>query len=811
VPEYLTPGVYVEETSFRSKSIEGVSTSTTAFVGPTRRGPAVDDNNARELEKYDTPELVTSFGEFQRVYGGLEPMDWAGGRPNYLAHAVSAYFENGGARLYVVRVVSGKAEEGRSHSAWIVGNADPATEKRARFVARFPGKAGDGTILVRAAAVKASKKSLETAPPGSLLRLGGDSPAQPAVLVGGAPPFRLENDSVLVLKVKGTTHTIRFHGQSTEVAGDTPLPDTLDLDATNNTVRITLDGREQVITLPEAPTARGRIVDLINSGLRGGYARLADDNTLVVGSDRQGTRAAVTVNAPGLEFPPGGKTGTPSAANTVGDLDDVQAEDIETAMKAVATAAGLADFPATAILASGGKLTISTRETGEAATIEVLPATGNDKSAHAALGLQTGQPAKGVAGTEIRYYIGSGTTWTDAASAALDSAVVGNPESKKAELVTLTVIAMDRDGDERVYEGLGLDKTHPRWIGSVLKEAPLRRIDALQNMFALSISEKVGALDLLTGLLPGVNERTWTLTGGSDGNEPGQDVYKRALDILHRIDDVSIVAAPGAGSESDTAAQAIHNALISHVETQRTYRIAVLDTPRDKSIGEAQTVRSRIDSKKAALYYPWIVIPNPLARPDDQTIPPEIAVPPSGAVCGIYARTDVQRGVHKPPANEVVLGALRFETDINFAEQGALNPMGVNCFRFFPGRGYRLWGARTVSSDPEWKYVNVRRYFNYVEHSIDRGTQWAVFEPNGERLWANIRETVSSFLYNEWFSGALLGANTKEAYFVRCDRSTMTQNDLDNGRLVCLIGIAALKPAEFVIFRIGQKTADARG
>ncbi|RMH34166.1 MAG: phage tail sheath family protein, partial [Nitrospirae bacterium] len=185
-------------------------------------------------------------------------------------------------------------------------------------------------------------------------------------------------------------------------------------------------------------------------------------------------------------------------------------------------------------------------------------------------------------------------------------------------------------------------------------------------------------------------------------------------------------------------------------------------------------------------------------------------LPPSGFVCGIYARNDVQRGVHKAPANEIVRGALRFETDINFAQQEVLNPLGINCLRSFPGRGLRVWGARTISSDPEWKYVNVRRYFNYLEHSVDRGTQWAVFEPNGERLWANIRETVSSFLYNEWISGALLGKNTDEAFFVRCDRSTMTQNDLDNGRLICLIGVAVLKPAEFVIFRIGQKTADSR-
>jgi hypothetical protein len=236
----------------------------------------------------------------------------------------------------------------------------------------------------------------------------------------------------------------------------------------------------------------------------------------------------------------------------------------------------------------------------------------------------------------------------------------------------------------------------------------------------------------------------------------------------------------------------------------------VLDTAPGILISEAQTERSRIDSTYAAMYYPWVIVNNPLARPGDESIPREIALPPSGFVCGIYVRNDINRGVFKAPANEIVRGALRYDIDVNFAQQEVLNPLGVNCLRFFPGRGNRLWGARTVSSDPEWKYVNVRRYFNYLERSIDIGTQWAVFEPNGERLWANIRETISSFLVNEWRSGALLGTSPKEAFFVRCDRSTMDQNDLDNGRLICLIGVAVVKPAEFVIFRIGQKTADAR-
>jgi phage tail sheath protein FI len=346
-------------------------------------------------------------------------------------------------------------------------------------------------------------------------------------------------------------------------------------------------------------------------------------------------------------------------------------------------------------------------------------------------------------------------------------------------------------------------------VATVLSASPSRRAEAIGNLFALAVgSSDANGLELRESMFGMSESRRITLTQGSDGVEPNTAAYEAALQALEQIDDVSIVAAPG-GSSYDEA-QSIMDAVKNHAEKRRAYRIAVLDTPPQQSLGEAREFRSRFDSKYAAMYYPWVTVPNPLARADDDTIPREVNLPPSGFMCGIYARNDIERGVFKAPANEIVRGAMRFETDINFAQQEVLNPLGVNCLRFFPGRGYRVWGARTISSDPEWKYVNVRRYFNYLERSIDVGTQWAVFEPNGERLWANITETIENFLYAEWVSGALLGSNAKEAYFVRCDRSTMTQNDLDNGRLICLIGVAAIKPAEFVIFRIGQKTAEAR-
>lgn len=579
MPEYLAPGVYVEEVSFRPKSIEGVSTSTTAFVGPTRKGPLLG-----------TPEVMTSFGEFTRIYGGLNNLVLRGADNqdreyiNYMAHAVRAFFDNGGARLYIGRVYSPIAAGGGfAESDFIVGDANNG----ATFRARMAGSGLNGVIHVFEKRTPAADATLNSAELGSLL-------------------LQREGD-----------------------AGDPA------------------------------------------------FFRKA---------------AAGWLGTDGAATPP------PVTANT------------------------------------------------------------------------------------------------------------------QRFLVTVNLEAVDADGNSWRYEDLGFFAEHPRYIGAVLVAEPSRRGDQLEAPYFLRTQGNIDGFALRTGLF---SRARWELRNGNDGLEPSATdadanalSYNEALATLELIEDISIIAAPG-HSALPEAYRGVQDALISHAARMK-YRIAVLDTRSDLTPGAALQERSNIDSKYAALYYPWVVIPNPLARPGNDRIPKEIKVPPSGFISGIYARNDVQRGVWKAPANESVRGALRFEREINHAQQETLNPYGVNCLRYFFGRGYLVWGARLTSSDPEWKYVNVRRYFNYLERSIDRSTQWAVFEPNGERLWANIRETVSSFLYSEWRNGALLGATPEEAYFVRCDRSTMTQNDLDNGRLICEIGVAVLYPAEFVIFRIGQKTADAR-
>ena len=297
------------------------------------------------------------------------------------------------------------------------------------------------------------------------------------------------------------------------------------------------------------------------------------------------------------------------------------------------------------------------------------------------------------------------------------------------------------------------------------------------------------------------------------GREADPDNITRpatGLAALGDIDDIAIVALPDSGDMVDVDASfATASMLVGHAERLR-YRIAVVDAPRQSSMNEIRNFRGRFDSKYAAMYHPWIEILDPTERASQGAPQKRLLLPPSGFVTGIYARSDIERGVHKAPANEVVRGLTRFEMNINKGRNDVLNPEGVNCLRFFEGRGNRVWGARTISSDPEWKYVNVRRLFIYLEHTLDKGTQWAVFEPNNERLWANVRRMVEDFLYVMWRDGALLGEKPEQAYFVRCDRTTMSQNDLDNGRMICLVGVAPVKPAEFVIFRVGQWTADVK-
>jgi uncharacterized protein len=271
-------------------------------------------------------------------------------------------------------------------------------------------------------------------------------------------------------------------------------------------------------------------------------------------------------------------------------------------------------------------------------------------------------------------------------------------------------------------------------------------------------------------------------------NGPGA---RTGLKCFEEIDEISLVAAPGVTSP------AVQDALLTHCEVRKD-RFAVLDSPEAVQGGVDKLPRPR-DSKYGAYYFPWIQVYDPERG--------NVFVPPSGHVLGVYARTDNERGVHKAPANEIVRGALGLRYQISRGEQDILNPRGINCIRLMQGGGIRIWGARTLSSDPSWRYINVRRLFIMVETSIERATQWVVFEPNDFRLWKRVTRTISAFLTLIWRQGALMGETPEKAFFVKCDEETNPPEVVDVGQLIVEIGLAPVKPAEFVIFRIGQMPA----
>ena len=673
MPEYLAPGVYIEEVSFRAKTIEGVSTSTAGFIGPTRFGPVRGE-----------PDLLTSFAEFQRVYGSLDQLQYVGAdQPshNYLAHGVRSFFDEGGRRLYVMRVFNAfEPPEGQQPPAGV--NQD-----------------GHATALL---------------------------PPEPAA---GAPRIDLR---------------ARFPGSGGNMR-------------VNFTARV---GEDILIGVPVDPANPGGDQVAAVSGLR------QHDLVWIWRGAGQAVRLFLAQRVP-REDAPGQTTwqfvpeGGPDDAITLEDLDpgtdqvrvivvDIEVEFLSPAREVISTRSwqGLTFHPE-------HRDSLSRRFAADL-----------------------------VQRSDI-----------------INIPLIIRPSSQNAAEIARLLLDQPRSDDERA-----------RLTAVIGGDAPAGE---LGDFTVLDLIHP----DVLSARL--LNETDWRvrveMTGGNDGVRPTAESFEgedaddpndvTGLRAFEGIADISIVAAPGhtadlANDAERAQSDQITRHLIGHAERMR-YRIAVLDSRNGQSISEVRALRGRMDSTHAALYYPWITIMDPVTEQ-------QINIPPSGSMAGIYARNDVDHGVHKAPANEVIRQAIGLERLLNKAHQDVLNPEGINCLRFFEGRGYRVWGARTISSDPEWKYVQLRRYFAYLERSVERGTQWVVFENNHEPLWARVRRTVEDFLFNEWSSERLMGEKPDLAYFVRCDRSTMTQNDIDNGRLICLIGVAPVRPAEFVIFRIGQWTADRR-
>jgi uncharacterized protein len=683
MPEYLAPGVYVEEVDFSSNSIGGVSTSVTGFIGPTLFGPP-----------YGVPELLTSYADFVAIYGGLDQLQFedAGEESiNYMAQAVQAYFENGGQQLYVVRtfasVARGTEEEDPDAvyqpfgteccaSATIPDTASSPPADSIQLFARYPGSiCGDGNLALTFT-VYTGQNVLSGTPHNPLVPSGPKDP----VLLG------VNNyDTVWIQQNEGSPGVTALYWAEKYLN-----PTTQQWDWQFHP--------ESHSLIPPAPLQLSALVPA-QAGVPGDVVKVV---TVSVEVDFAGAFPRSIVY-PGLTFHPT----APTSLSTFFSLEP------------------------------------SSR------------------------------------------------------SQALTVPLVFDPQNLFTDGPTIARIML----------------TQPR------SQPEIGRLKRLLNFGSLG-SPPVSGLDLsILGTLGysqlANSDRQFkvALTGGLDGFWPTPRYYegddsdptaKTGLTAFEDLTDISIVAAPGSTAANDDLDPDLDMAdkltiaglLITHCEQMR-YRVAVLDSINGQDLTDVGLYRGQLDSEYAALYYPWV-------RILDAVTQNEINLPPSGFVCGLYVANDIASGVQKAPANMVVNLAIGFELMLNKAQQDVLNPQGINCFRFFEGRGYRLWGARTISSNSEWMYVNVRRYFCYLEHSIDLGTQWVVFEPNNQSLWARVAQSVSDFLYTEWQAGHLMGTKPEQAYFVRCDQSTMTQNDLDNGRLICLIGVAPVYPAEFVIFRIGQ-------
>jgi uncharacterized protein len=330
----------------------------------------------------------------------------------------------------------------------------------------------------------------------------------------------------------------------------------------------------------------------------------------------------------------------------------------------------------------------------------------------------------------------------------------------------------------------------------------------------VDLDSKVDLSNLVDILKPGVFplEKAAPVAVPVSGKKfSGSETARTGINGLAIADEVTMVIVPDlitAATKEDGSIdlglwKAVQTALIGHCELQGN-RMAILDAPPGMTVQQIKEWRTDVamyDSQFAAFYYPWIKVENPAGTNGDR----EVFIPPSGHIAGVWARTDESRGVWKAPANDTIRGCLDIERPITKNEQSLLNPIGINCIRPFGTRGIRIWGARTLSSDSDWRYINVRRLFNMVETTILDGTQWAVFEPNDVKLWEGVSRTLTGFLTGLWRSGALFGSSPDQAFYVKCDAETNPPDSIDEGRLIVEVGLSPVKPAEFVIFRISQQ------
>ncbi|MFF7655311.1 phage tail sheath family protein [Streptomyces sp. NPDC007983] len=750
--EYLSPGVYIEEVDAGPRPIAGVSTSTAGMAGVTVCGPYTGK-----------PKLVTNFLEFQNTFGGFVPEPdplirdtWAGdpaegGRWWLFPLAVKGFFDNGGQRLYIKRVASKQA----TPASGVLGHG---------LVSPVAGDAAKGAT-------------------------------------------RLELGHLIGFKGVGQQIQI-FRGddqQSIHTAGVAAY------DATAH--RIELDA-----ALPaEVRTARG---DYVQVGDRSAEETL-EFTAVSPGSWGSGIQVRIQpMSGAALPVLPDPQEGALFVTQLAADAD----ADDETVEVVARTGLVPDDLPADVWVQIGsGRYKVQVSQPADGKVTLTLPSGTSHEAWRKGLLVRRVRRGNTSAGATLR--VGGASRLYQGAVVQLDDGT--NLTIRTVQSVAADVVTLDGNVPGTLYETdrlhlveAQLDARFTDPSGAVVTEtyrnlrltgdSPSNLVTTLAARSRLVGATALSHLSSDPAMFPVPAVGSWlTLADGDDAygslsvadfvGEDGGSGKRTGIAALEDIDEVAVCAVPGVWSGT------VESALVTHCELLRD-RFAILDPQDGLDTEGILAFREPFDTKYAALYHPWLVTRDPSTGRDTE-------VPPSGHMAGIYARTDVERGVHKAPANAVIRGIRLTDgiaQDVTKRHQDLLNPKGINALRFFPGMGHRVWGARTLSSDSAWKYINVRRLFLYLEESIDEGTQWVVFEPNDEALWALVRQTVTNFLTTVWRSGALAGTTVDEAFFVACDRTTMTEDDLANGRLICVIGVAPVFPAEFVIFRIQQKTRETQ-
>ncbi len=830
--EYLAPGVYIEEIPSGNKPIEAAGTSTAGMVGMTARGPV------------GQPTLVTSQGGFSRVFGGLlNPIPFTKQR-DALPYAVEGFFANGGSRLYVVRVVGEGALEATLDleakdtsvkacfmlAAAVVIEGASTAEDKSKITLSGWGKVKKDMRLLIVDGAESEVVTVKTA-----------ASVSPELNLAQQLKKSFMKDDRVTLQDKTTVGKLKeeaAEGIETLVLNDvtsltkdqTVLVGTVDASELVKIKDVKNDGKTLTLNSPLSKTyAAGAVISTLTDSTTVSLRPLIAD--VAAGGEK------LEMDTSGIEA--GAVIRITAADNDeyalVADIDDVEPEVYLQGELVNSHPRGARVIPVKSVLTAharypgawGNSLRVMLRSAKLVSTKVIAQASENEISVtlESAFGLFPGSIVTIDDKLKLRREVKTADTAT--------GTVIFTEKHGKSLTLGMTVVSQEftlsvecmengKTVESETFENMSLAEEHPRYVLKIIgswdkRLLPTERpsISGESNLIRLALHDSIKDDEtkiVETRVLPLVTDVGRYLSDGNDdikgvdeeryiGNPSENPNERTGIFAMENEPSVSIVAVPGQTSVT------VQKKLIEHCEHMR-YRFAVLDTPIGANLAAARAYRQNFDSTRCAIYYPSLERADSFGAPGDRR-----TISPSGHVLGIYARTDTTRGVHKAPANEVVRGILAFDSKLDKGMQDILNPINLNCFRDFrsENRGLRVYGARVATSDPEFKYINVRRLLLMIAQSLDTGLQWAVFEPNDKMLWDTVKQSVTGFLTTLWRSGALEGQKAEEAFFVNIGYNvTMTQDDIDNGRLIVEIGVAPVKPAEFVIVKISQKTREAQ-